>query len=82
MAYEQRILSLLVPNAYIGLARDEDGQAKRFVVKNRPNSKDIQWILKKDPLFRSRLIEVWRVEDTVRDTEFVEQPGPKGTDDG
>jgi hypothetical protein len=63
---------------FVGLIKDPknlDGRTPRnFMLMNLDRSARLDWLLKKDPSFETRLLEVYRVED-VRWDSVVEEFG-------
>lgn len=65
----------LAPASYIGLAKSAlNGRPVRFYLRNDDLSGDVSWILKRDPTFASRLLEVWLVERAEWDSRVIEAP--------
>ena len=59
--------------AYVGLIRgSQSGNVVPFVLWNRDRSNKIKWLLKKDPKFPTRLVEIYRVEEADWGSKFNE----------
>ena len=64
-------LRRLEPGAFVGLARHPaNGQVGNFLLLNQDRSGRITWLLKKDPTFPERLVEVFRVKVAEWDHQF------------
>ena len=73
-------LRQLQPGAFVGLARDKNNpeNIRNFVLLNTDRSAKLDWVLKKDPSFEDRLIEVYKVEHVQLDATVLEMgPAPK-----
>lgn len=57
--------------AYVGLVRGPGGP-RTFLLANADRSGDLTGILKKDPSFADRLLEVWRVDQVKWDCKTTE----------
>jgi len=70
---DQNILRMLVPASYIGLVSSrKTGEPVRFYVRNNDLYGDISWVLKGDPSFPGRLLEVWLVESATWESRMIE----------
>lgn len=60
-------LRQLRPGAFLGIAKNssQSAESHNFVLFNPDRSAKFDWVLKKDPTFEQRLVEVYRVEDVV-----------------
>lgn len=66
-------IQTLQPRAYIGLSHGSvTGKVVCFVILNSNRGSSYDWISKKDPLFESRIVEVYRVESVVKDGKLEE----------
>jgi hypothetical protein len=60
-------------NAFIGLLRNAQTQEPcNFILQNQDRSGSIEWLLKQDPSFSNRLLEVYRVESAEWDIKLEE----------
>jgi hypothetical protein len=65
----------LSPNSFIGLVKSAlNGRPIRFYIRNTDLSGDISWILKRDPTFAARLLEVWKIDSAAWDSRVIEAP--------
>ena len=61
-------------SGFLGLIRSaKEGQVTNFILLNQDRTGSIDWLMKKDPTFESRLIEVYRVEVAERDAKLLER---------
>ncbi len=68
-------LRRLEHSAYVGLALDlKTKNAQNFFLMNFDRSNRVGWLLKKDPSFSERLIEVYRVDGVTYDSKVEENP--------
>ena len=68
-----RNLRQLQASAFIGLIRSKrDQRPVSFFLLNPDRTGTVGWLLKKDPSFTDRLLEVYRVESVVWDGEMKE----------
>lgn len=66
-------LRTLQIGAFVGLSTNTRlRRVGNFVLLNQDRSGNLRWILKKDPEFERRVLEVYRVEDVRWDSKVVE----------
>jgi len=58
-------LRSLQPGAYVGTLKDRQNPKllRNFVIMNQDRSSRLAWVLKKDPEFEERLVDVYRVDE-------------------
>ena len=58
-------LRSIQPGAYVGTAKDRTDPKvlRNFVLVNQDRSSQLGWILRKDPEFERRLVDVYRVDE-------------------
>lgn len=58
-------LRALQPGAYVGTIKDPKNSKilRNFVIVNQDRSSQLTWVLKKDPGFEERLVDVYRVDE-------------------
>jgi hypothetical protein len=67
------ILRTLKPDSFVGISfNPTTGKNAIFYWHHEDQRNDIGRVLKKDPTFSSRLVEVWRVESSHWDSKFEE----------
>lgn len=65
----------LTPNSFIGLVTSAlNGRPIRFYIRNTDLSGDISWILKQNPTFAGRVLEVWQIVSAVWESRVIEAP--------
>ena len=62
----------LRPGCYFGLLRDEQRQLRNFTIFIPSRDNKIDWHLRKDPTFPSRVVEIYEVERAERDAKLTE----------
>lgn len=64
----------LVPESYIGLSKSSrNGRPVRFYLRNDDLTGDLSWVLKRDPTFADRVLEVWLIDRSEWDSRVIEQ---------
>lgn len=73
-------LRALRPGTYVGTTKDrrDPKVLRNFVLANPDRSAQVDGVLKKDPEFEERLVDVYRVDEVVWDSVVQEfdTPGP------
>jgi hypothetical protein len=71
-------LKSMQPGAYVGTVQDQNNPkiARNFVFANQDRSAHVDWILKKDPTFETRLLDVYRVDEVRWDAAVTEFDTP------
>lgn len=58
---------------FVGLTKSPDAKERcNFLLHNTNNTGKIDWLLKKDPSFATRLLEVYRIESFTWDSKIEE----------
>ena len=68
----QSVLRNIAAQAYVGTLKQPNGTVTNFVIRNADLSGDIRGVLKRDPLFAHRLVDVYRVDSVVWDDKTIE----------
>jgi len=69
-------LQFLQPQSFVGLLHHPLSKTpSNFVMTNADRSGSIERVLKRDPTFAGRLVEVFRVEEAEYDARMTEIPG-------
>ena len=68
-------LRAMQAGAYVGLTKRE-GKVTNFLLLNQDRSAKLDWVLKKDPSFELRLVEVYRVDEAQWDATVHEFDTP------
>jgi len=73
-----RTLRSMQPGAYVGTTKDpvNKGKIRNFLLLNQDRSARLNWILKKDPSFETRLVDVFRVDDVKWESTMTEFDTP------
>ena len=66
------------PGSYVGITKDRTDSKKirNFVILNPDRSAKLDWLLKKDPSFENRLLQVFRVDEVVWESVVQEFDTP------
>lgn len=58
-------LRSMQPGAYVGTVKDplNPNVVRNFILVNQDRSAQLEWVLKKDPGFENRLVDVYRVDE-------------------
>mgnify|MGYP001574908788 CR=1 FL=1 len=68
-----RVLRMLKPDCFVGRStHPTTGVPGLFYWHDATNKNDVASLLKRDPSFSNRLVEVWRVESAQWDSKFEE----------
>jgi len=68
-------LQFLQPQSFVGLLQNQSKTPSNFVMTNADRSGSVERVLKRDPTFAGRLVEVFRVEEATYDSRMTEIPG-------
>jgi hypothetical protein len=73
-----KTLRAIRPGAYVGTTKDlvTKDKIRNFLLLNQDRSAKLTWILKKDPQFEARLLEVFRVDVVQWESTIVEFDTP------
>ena len=63
----------LRPMSFFGLLKDETGLTRNFTIFIPSRDNKIDWLLKQDPTFASRLLEVYEVESVQLDAKITSE---------
>jgi len=69
---EIKMLGFMGPSAFIGRMLDNYGADKLFYIRNSDLSNNIDWIIRADPEFASRVKSIYLVESVSWDAKLEE----------
>lgn len=62
--------------AFVGVTKTPQGETSNFLLLNTNRTGKIDWLLRQDPTFAARLVEVFRVESVKWDDKLEEFHSP------
>lgn len=67
----------LRPMSFFGLMKDETGALRNFTIFIPSRDNKIDWLLRRDPTFSERLVEVYEVETVQLDAKIISDATPE-----